>query len=77
MSNPLFQVLGGNSHNMNGPMGNMMQMVQQFNQFQQNFRGDPKEEVMKLLQSGRMNQQQLDQLQNMARQFQSVIDKMR
>ncbi len=77
MSNPLFQTLGGNSHNTNGPMGNMMQMVQQFNQFQQNFHGDPKEEVMKLLQSGRMSQQQLDHLQNMARQFQSVIGKMR
>ncbi|MBS5680057.1 MAG: hypothetical protein KHW91_10135 [Clostridiales bacterium] len=49
------------------------QMMQQFNQFRASFQGDPKQEVQKLLQSGRMSQQQLDQLQSMARQFQQLM----
>jgi hypothetical protein len=52
---------------------NPMQMIQQFNQFKNSFTGDPKQAVMNLLQSGQMNQQQLDQLQAMAKQFQSII----
>ena len=48
-------------------------MMQQFNQFRASFHGDPKAEVEKLLQSGRMSQQQLNQLQEMAKQFQSLM----
>lgn len=47
MSNPLFNALGGGMPQGNGPM----QMIQQFMQFKQNFKGDPKEEVEKMLQS--------------------------
>ena len=53
MSNPFMAALGGVQ--MPGPMGNFAQMVQQFNQFKANFKGDPKAEVEKLLQSGRLN----------------------
>lgn len=67
MPNPLFNALGGN--NMPGPMGQFQQMMQQFQQFRANFQGDPKKEVEKLLQSGQMSQQQLNQLQAMAQQF--------
>ena len=45
MSNPLFNALGGGMPQGNGPM----QMIQQFMQFKQNFKGDPKEEVEKML----------------------------
>lgn len=65
MNNPFFGALGGE----NG----FMQMLQQFQQFKANFKGDPKAEVEKLLQSGRLNQQQLNQLQQMAKQFQSLM----
>ena len=71
MANPLFQALGGGK--LPGPMGQFQQIVQQFNQFRSNFQGDPHQEVQKLLQSGKMSQQQLDQLQAMARQFQQFI----
>lgn len=70
MSNP-FAVLGGG--NLPGPMGNFQQMMQQFRQFKQTFQGDPKEEVEKLLQSGKISQEQLNQLQMMAKQFQSLM----
>ncbi len=73
MSNPLFQALGGRMPPMPGPMGNFTHMMQQFQQFRANFRGDPKQEVEKLLQSGRMSQQQLDQLQGAARQFMGLM----
>lgn len=65
MNNPFFGALGGG----NG----FMQMMQQFQQFKANFHGDPKAEAEKLLQSGKLNQQQLNQLQQMAKQFQSLM----
>lgn len=69
--NPFFNAMGG--RHMPGPMGNAMQMMQQFQQFCTGFQGDPKAEVEKLLQSGKMSQAQLDQLQGMARQFQQFM----
>lgn len=71
MSNPLFNALG--SGKMPGAMGQFQQMMQQFQQFRNNFQGDPKQEVEKLLQSGKMSQQQLNQLQAMAQQFQAFM----
>ena len=73
MSNPLFNALGGGMPQGNGPM----QMIQKFMQFKQNFKGDPKEEVQKMLQSGKISQQQLNQVQQMAGQFQSLLNNMK
>lgn len=73
MSNPLFNALGGGIPQGNGPM----QMIQQFVQFRQNFKGDPKAEVEKMLQSGRISQQQLNQVQQMAGQFQNLLKNMK
>ena len=73
MSNPLFNALGGGVPQGNGPM----QMIQQFMQFKQNFKGDPKAEVEKMLQSGRISQQQLNQVQQMAGQFQNMLKNMK
>lgn len=70
MSNPLFNALGGGMPQGNGPM----QMIQQFMQFKQNYKGNPKEEVQKMLQSGRISQQQLNQVQQMAGQFQKSAE---
>ena len=73
MSNPLFNALGGGMSQGNGPM----QMMQQFMQFKQNFKGDPKVEVEKMLQSGKISQQQLNQVQQMAGQFQHMLKGMK
>ena len=73
MSNPLFNALGGGMPQGNGPM----QMIQQFMQFKQNFKGDPKAEVQKMLQSGQISQQQLNQVQQMAGQFQNLLKNMK
>lgn len=69
-NNPLFNALGGG----NVPMNPQMQMVQAFMQFRQNFTGDPKAEVQKLLRSGRISQQQLNQLQMQAGQLRSLFE---
>lgn len=71
MANPLFNALGGNK--MPGPMGNFQQMMQQFQQFKANFHGDPQQEVQRMIQSGQLSQQQLDQVQNVARQFAALL----
>jgi hypothetical protein len=73
MSNPLFNALGGGMPQGNGPM----QMIQQFMQFKQSFKGDPKAEVQKMLQSGKISQQQLNQVQQMAGQFQNLLKNMK
>lgn len=72
MANPLFQALGGGQ--MPGRMGQFQNMVQQFRQFQQTFQGDPKAEVEKLVRSGKISQQQqLNQLQQVAGQFRQLL----
>lgn len=65
MSNPLFQMLGQQSP-MNG-------IVQRFNQFRQMFRGDPRQQVQDLLNSGKITQQQYNQAVQMANQFSQLL----
>jgi hypothetical protein len=48
-------------------------MIQQFNQFRANFQGDPQQQVQQLLNSGKMTQQQFNQLQGLATQFQRLL----
>ena len=69
--NPLFNALGGGQ--LPGPMGQFQNMIQRFRQFQNSFPGDPKAEVEKLVRSGKISQQQLNQLQQMAAQFRQLI----
>ena len=52
---------------------NPMEMMKQFNEFRNNFNGDPKAEVQRLLSTGQMTQQQFNQLQGMATRFQDII----
>jgi hypothetical protein len=64
MSNPLFQALGGNQGNMMGDFQRFLQQMQGKN---------PNEEIAKLLRSGRVSQQQLNQAQKMAQQMQGML----
>lgn len=68
MSSPIYNALGGMQ--MGGP-GNILQ---EFQQFRQQMQGkDPAQEINKLLQSGRINQSQLNQAQQMAMHMQSLF----
>lgn len=68
-NNPFFNALNGGQM----PMNNFPQLLQQFKQFKANFKGDPKAEVEKMLQSGRISQDQLNKIQSMANQFQGLF----
>lgn len=70
MSNLLYNMFGRNAMPGNVPMD----IVQQFQQFRQQMQGkDPVSEINKLLQSGQISQQQLNQAQQMAQQMQNVL----
>lgn len=71
--NPLFNQLGGGNAQLPNGMSDFQKMMKQFQQFKANFQGDPEQEVRKLLQSGQMTQQQLNQLQQAATMFQSLL----
>lgn len=60
MNNPIYQ-------DMNQMPGN--QMMQRFRQFQQMFRGDPREQIQQMLNSGKVSQQQYNQAVQMAQQM--------
>ena len=49
-------------------------MLNRFQQFKQNFNGDPKAQVQQLLDSGQMSQQQFNKLSQMATQFQQMLN---
>lgn len=66
MSSPLFDAMGAK---MSGPMGEMQQMMSAFRQFKQSFRGDPREEVQRMLNSGQITQAQYNTAQQMAGQI--------
>lgn len=68
--NPIFQAIGGMQR---GQLGNAMNIMQQYQQFRQTFQGNPQEEVMKMLQSGKISQGQLNQVQQMAQQFRQMM----
>lgn len=49
------------------------QMLQQLQQFKSTFRGNPKQQVMRMMQQGLRSNEQLQQAMNMARQVQSFL----
>ena len=74
MSNPLMQFMGGGAPSgFPGPMGNVMQLLQQFQQFRSAFQGDPKKQVEELRKSGKMSDEQYHQLEAMAKQIMPFI----
>lgn len=75
MTNPLFNLLGGNNQQMLGKFGNMASMIQQFNQFRNGFNGNPQQIVNDMLKKGQISQQQFDQVAQMATQFQKMLGK--
>ena len=72
MANPLLNML--NTANNSG-LNNMSNMIQQFMQFKNSFTGNPQEQVQSLLNSGKMTQDQFNQLSQMAKQIESFLPK--
>lgn len=63
--NPLFQQMM--------PQMPQNNVIQRFMQFRQQFRGDPREQVQQLLNSGRITQTQYDQAVQTANQLRSML----
>ena len=64
MSNPIFGMFGNQQ---------MHPILQRFQQFRQMFRGDPKEQIQQMLNSGKINQQQYNQAVQTAQQLQKML----
>ena len=62
--NPLYQSMQGQQQ---------PGILQQFNQFRQNFRGNPREQVQALLNSGKVTQEQYNQAVQKANQLQRML----
>ena len=63
--NPLFNAMN--------PAGNMPGVLQQFNQFRQMFRGDARQQVQQMLNSGRVSQAQYNQAVQMANRLRQMM----
>lgn len=63
--NPLYQQMNNNANGNN--------MLQRFNQFRQNFKGDPQQQIQQMLNSGRITQQQYNNAVQMANQLMKFI----
>lgn len=66
-------ILGRNVRPNPNPNPNNQDMLQQFLQFKNTFRGDPKQMVMNMLANGQITNPQLQQVMQMARQFQGLL----
>lgn len=71
MGNPLYNSLNGAQAQSGGNM-NMMQAFQQF--MNQNRGKDPNEMLQQMLSSGRINQSQLNQAQQMAPKIEGMVN---
>ena len=66
--NPIYQMMMGNM-----PGNNMMSLLQRFQEFRQQFRGNPQAQVQQMLQSGQISQAQYDNAVNMANQLRNLM----
>lgn len=67
MANPLFNLFG------NSQYGNMNGLIQQFQQFKSNFKGDPRQQIQQMLNSGRISQEDYNKAVQMANTFQRML----
>ena len=58
-------------------MNNAVNIIQQFLQFKNNFRGNPQEQVQQMLNSGKISQAQYDNAVKQAQQFQNMLNGMK
>lgn len=65
--NDLYKSLGGNA-----PAANQ-NVIARFNQFRQNFRGDARQQVQELLNSGKVSQDQYNQAVQIANSLKGIL----
>ncbi|MEE0900685.1 MAG: hypothetical protein UIM25_07285 [Bacteroidales bacterium] len=60
-------------YNSFGMQNNISQIVNDFNNFKNNFKGDPRAEVEKMMRSGQLSQEQFNQYAQMANELSKYI----
>lgn len=68
MSNPIFNTMMKNT-----PMGNAQNLMAQYKQFRNTFKGDPQQKIQEMLNSGQITQQQVNQARSMAAQLKNFL----
>lgn len=68
MANPLYNAMKQNNH--------LEQLAQQAKEFKKQFKGNPREEVQKLLNSGEMSQSDFNRYSQIAQQVMQMMGKM-
>ena len=68
--NPLFNLLGGGRSVLPNNINNLLS---QFNQFRNTFRGDPQQQIQQMLNSGQISQSQYNQAVQMANELRKFI----
>lgn len=68
MSNPIFQQMNGQM-----PQNGMNGLMQRFQQFQQMFKGDPRQQIQQLMNSGKVSQDDYNRAVQMANQLQKML----
>jgi hypothetical protein len=58
-------------------MNNAANIIQQFMQFKNSFKGNPQEQIQQLLNSGKVTQAQYDAAVKRAQQFQNMLNGMK
>lgn len=66
MSNPLFNSMNSTPNNMNG-------FFQRLNQLKQTFKGDPRQQIQNMLNSGQVTQEQYNRAVQMAQNIQKMM----
>jgi hypothetical protein len=68
MNNPIFNAMMQNT-----PLGGMQNLIQQYHQFRNTFKGDPRQKVQEMLNSGQITQDQVNQARSMATELQKFM----
>ena len=71
MSNPLYQMLSRGA--LPGRLGNAQNMMRQFQQFRQTFRGDARQQIQQMLNAGTISQEQYNQAVQTANSFKQML----
>lgn len=66
MSNPLYNSMNSMPNNMNG-------FFQRLNQLKQTFKGDPRQQIQNMLNSGRVTQEEYNRAVQMAQNIQKMM----
>lgn len=62
-----------NNQNPKGSPAGNLEMINQFRDFARNYHGNPQQAVMQMLQNGQINNQQLQQAMEQAKQLQRFL----